>query len=321
MLFLNENDIRKAVSMKDIIDGIDEAYKVYEANKFNMPLRTQVKENDNTLLLMPCLTQKSMTTKLVTVFPQNKDVPTLHGLVIVNCGETGKINALIEGSFLTGLRTGAIGGSAARHLADKGAERLAIIGAGVQGLYQAIAVCAERNISDIYIYNRTIEKVQPFIKKLQSWVGTDINMHVVQSSESALENAHVVVTATTSSEPVLPNDESLLKGKLFIGVGSFQPTMREFPESLYKVTDHIFVDTKDAIKESGDIITPLQNEWIENENIQTMSSFIVDKMNRPSHDENSIIFKTTGMALFDAVVADLIYKKALEHNVGTRLTV
>src|SRR5699024_5576368 len=147
--------------------------------------------------------------------------PSLHGLVIVNCAETGKINALIEGSFLTGMRTGAIGGSAARHLASDDVDSLAIIGAGVQGLYQAIAICTERNIKDIYIYNRSPEKVPAFIEKLQDWLGTDIKMHLAESPESALEHANIVVTTTTSTEHVLPNDESLLKGKLFIGVGSF----------------------------------------------------------------------------------------------------
>lgn len=320
MLFLNENDIKKAVSMKDIINGIDESYRIYEKNEFKMPLRTQVREKDNTLLLMPCLTKNAMTTKLVTVFPKNTDIPTLHGLVILNCGETGKINALIEGSFLTGLRTGAIGGSATRHLASKQAKSLAVIGAGVQGLYQTIAVCTERNIKDIYIYSRTASKIPSFIKKLQDWLDTDINMHIVNSTEDALNKADIVVTATTSSDPVLPNDETLLKGKLFIGVGSFQPSMREFSEALYKVTDHTFIDTKDAIEESGDIIDPIKNGWINKESVQTLSSFLQQNDKTPSHKENSIIFKSTGMALFDAVVANLIYEKALQHNVGTKLT-
>src|SRR5690625_14872 len=146
MLFLNEKDILEAVTMVDVIDAIDEAYKIYEEQQFNMPVRTQVKETENTLILMPCITDNVIGTKLVTSFPRNTDHPTLHGLIILNCSETGEMKALLDGSFLTGFRTGAIGGSAIRHLAAKGATKLAIIGTGVQGFYQAIAACAERSI-------------------------------------------------------------------------------------------------------------------------------------------------------------------------------
>lgn len=320
MLFLNESEIRKAISMKEVIDAIDKSYEVYESNEFKMPTRLQVKEDDNTLLLMPCFAKQSIATKLVTVFPDNKIQPTLNGVVVLNDRYTGEINALIEGSFLTGIRTGAIGGSAARHLAESDVKSLAVIGTGVQGLYHTVAVCAERDIEDIYVYNRTAAKIPDFIKKLEDWIGTRLNIHIVTSAEKAITNAEVIITTTTSSNPVLPDNEEILKGKLFIGVGSFQPTMREFPESLYRNTKHIFVDTEGAIKESGDIAIPLENGWIKKDMIKNMSTHIKNKSKTPSHRENSIIFKTTGMALFDTVCAELIYQNAIEKNLGVKLT-
>ncbi len=320
MLFLNEREIRKAVSMKEMIDAIDTAYEIYESNAFNMPTRTQIKENDNTLLLMPCYANESITTKLVTVFPNNKTTSVLNGMVILNNRLSGEINALIEGNFLTGIRTGAVGGSAVRHLAENDVQSLAVIGTGVQGLYNTIAACTERDIKDIYIYNRTATKIPAFIKKLESWLGTDINIHTTKSAEEAIKHAEIVITTTTSSNPVLPDDEERLKDKLFIGVGSFQPTMREFPESLYRNTKHIFVDNDDAVKESGDIITPLKSNWIKKSMIKNISQHIKSNGKIPSHRENSIIFKTTGMALFDTICAELIYNKAIEKNLGTKLT-
>src|SRR5690625_4213277 len=113
--------------MKDMIDGIEQAYDIYEKNAFEMPVRSQVQDDQNTLLLMPCLTEDYITTKLVTVFPENKDIPTIHGLVVLNCNQTGQVKGLIDGAYLTGIRTGAIGGSAVRRLAKQGVSKLAVV--------------------------------------------------------------------------------------------------------------------------------------------------------------------------------------------------
>lgn len=316
MLFLSEKDICEAVSMGDVVDAIDEAYGIYEAQQFNMPLRTQVKEEENTLILMPCMTDHAIGTKLVTSFPNNTDHPTLHGLIVLNCSETGEIKALLYGSFLTGFRTGAIGGSAIRHLAAKEATKIAIIGTGVQGFYQAVAACAERPITDIYLYNRTIEKIKEFKSSLTDWIGSDVQLHTMESVEEAIVHAEIIITATTSPHPVLPNAKDLLENKLIIGIGSFQPSMREFPEAVYEVIDKILIDTMDAVEETGDIKVPLDNGWIEKGFIQSMSSYIKTK---PKGENRSILFKSTGMALFDVVVSNLIYQRAVEKGVGKRL--
>ncbi|WP_404455084.1 ornithine cyclodeaminase family protein [Virgibacillus necropolis] len=317
MLYLNKDDILKAVSMKDVIDAIDAAYEVYHSQQFIMPTRMQVSDEDNTLLLMPCITKDTIGTKLVTSFPNNTDKPVLHGLVILNSQENGEIKALIDGSFITGFRTGAIGGSAIRHLAKDDASKLAIIGTGVQGLYQAVAACTERSITDIYLFNRSPEKIPSFIDSLQQWIDDTINIHVMDSAEEAITHAEIIMTATTSKEPVLPDKPELLATKLIIGIGSFQPDMREFPKSLYTLANHILIDTEDAIEESGDIATPLEKNWIKRDSIQSMASFIASK--KQVEEGKTVVFKSTGMALFDVVVTNLIYQRALEKEVGQNL--
>ncbi|ASN04418.1 ornithine cyclodeaminase family protein [Virgibacillus necropolis] len=318
MLYLNKDDILTAVTMKDVIDAVDTAYEVYQSKQFQMPTRLQVKDDDHTLLLMPCMTNDAIGTKLVTSFPHNKNHPVLHGLVILNSQENGEIMALIDGSFITGFRTGAIGGSAIRHLAKEDTSKIAIIGTGVQGLYQAVAACTERSITDIYLYNRTPEKVPSFIDSLQQWIGHTIQIHAMDSVEEAITHAEVIITATTSKDPVLPDNPELLAAKLIIGIGSFQPTMREFPKVLYQLADHIFIDTEDALAESGDIATPLENNWIRRETIQTMASFLTSK--QQIQGGKTVVFKSTGMALFDVVVTNLIYQRAMEKGVGQNLT-
>lgn len=317
MLYLNKNDMMKAVSMKDVIDAIDTAYEIYQSKQFQMPTRMQVTDEENTLLLMPCFTKDAIGTKLITSFPNNTNHPVLHGLVILNSQENGEIMALIDGSFITAFRTGAIGGSAIRHLAKNDAATLAIIGTGAQGLYQAVAACTERSITDIYLYNRSPEKIPPFIESLQQMIDSKIKVHATDSAEEAITRAEIIITATTSREPVLPNIPELLARKLIIGIGSFKPNMREFPRSLYQLADTIFVDTEDAVAESGDIAIPIEKDWIKRESIQTMASHITS--GKQIQDRKTIVFKSTGMALFDTVVTNLVYQRALEKGVGQDL--
>lgn len=318
MLYLNKEAILKAVSVQDVIDAIDQAYEVYQSNQFIMPTRQQIIDGDNTLLLMPCLTEKAIGTKLVTSFPSNTDHPVLHGFVILNSQQNGEIMALMDGTFITGFRTGAIGGSAVRHLAKKDASTAAIIGTGVQGLYQAVAACAERPITDLYLYNRSPDKIPSFTRSLQEWLGNQVRIHVADTAEEAVQEADIIITATTSKEPVLPDNETLFSDKLVIGIGSFQPSMRELPQKLFQLADHVLVDSTDAITESGDLATPIEQGWIRKESVQTMSEHI--RSGTAIQDGDTVFFKSTGMALFDVVVANLIYQKALEQGVGQELT-
>lgn len=321
MLYLNEQAINRAVSMIDVMDGIDQSYALYEQSDFNMPMRTQVQDDKNTLVLMPCFTEENIATKLVTVFPDNAELkkPTIHGMIVLNCNKTGTVKALMDGAFVTGLRTGAIGGSAIRHLARPDVTTLAVIGTGVQGYFQTIAACNARDFEAIYIYNRTPgEKVKEFVEKLRTELGTEIQIYDVDTPDKAIKQADVIITATTSSEPVLPNDPDILSGKLIIGVGSFQPTMREFPEALYEVASRILVDSSDAIDESGDIATPLQKEWISEQDVQTFSSYLKEEKTMMAKGE-TIVFKSTGMALFDNVVASVVYESAIKGRVGITL--
>ncbi len=251
MKYLNETDIWKCVTMTDVIDSIDEAYWQYEEGNFKMPTRSQIPDGDNTLILMPCISSASIGTKLVTSFPHNQTHPTLHSLVILNDKDNGSIQAMMDGAFLTGLRTGAIGGSAVRHLAKPVVKTLAVVGTGVQGYYQTLAACSERDFTDIYFYNRSLHKVPDFIEQLRPHLNPETRLHICSTVENAVRDSDVIITATTSKTPVLPEDESLYYGKLVIGVGSFQPAMQEFPNSLFRSAQAYYIDSHDAKKNQG----------------------------------------------------------------------
>src|SRR5699024_12669033 len=124
-------------------------------------------------------------------------------------------------------------------------------------------------------------------------------------------DADFVNTATKSYDPDLPNDSSLLKNKLFIGICSFQPKMNEFPSSLYNNIEHVLVDSSDAIIESGDLISPLEKGMISHDVIHTLASFIDNPTFDVESKNKTIFFKYNCMTLFDAVSASTIYEAAL----------
>ncbi|TCP28699.1 ornithine cyclodeaminase [Scopulibacillus darangshiensis] len=316
MLVLNEKAIDEAATMKDIINAIEDAYRIYEKGAFNMPKRSHISEGDNTLLLMPCLNQNGFGTKIVSVFPNNKKHPVIQGLMLLNDGETGKPKALLNGRQLTAVRTGAVGGAAVRYLSPESATSAGLIGTGVQGMYQLIATCSERTIKDIYLSNRSQEKIPAFAKKLRSHISADTTIHITGSAEEAVRHSDIIITATTSKTPVLPDDPDIYNGKLAIGIGSFQPNMREFPQSLLTEAENMFIDSNDATHETGDLIDPLTNGWLRDSQILPFSKLVSSEVEVDLSHAVPRVFKSTGMALFDLVVAETIYKKARTEQIG-----
>ena len=126
------------------------------------------------------------------------------------------------------------------------------------------------------------------------------------SSEVAM-NSDIIICATNSQNPVFPDEKGLFTGKTFIGIGSYKPDCREFPEQLFRQLDHIFVDTLDGKKESGDLITPVKNNWIAENKIYPIGSLLTGEIIPTPNGTR--LFKTVGFALLDLFTAKLVYEK------------
>ena len=321
MIYLAEKDILQAISFNDLLDAIEASMYMYEKKEFHMPQRLHIDHEENTSLLMPCFTKDCFGTKLVSLFPQNpeKNIPVLTGIMVLNDAQTGLPLALLNGPALTALRTAAVGSVSIRHLTPENTQSLGIIGAGVQGFYQAWVACSARDLKDIYVFDLYPEKTTALIENL-SKVIPDVNLHQANCVEDLLEKSQAVITATTSFEPVLPNKEDLLAGKHFVGIGSYKPTVREFPQALFNLLNTVFIDTDTALEESGDLIVPLQNNWIKQEQVMTLGRFLIDKKPQDDVKKETTLFKSVGMALFDVCASKLIYEKAIQKGLGQKIT-
>lgn len=317
MLCISEKDIMKAVSLEEMLDLVEGTMRFYETKDFLMPMRYHLDYEGNTLLLMPCFTPKAYGTKLVSLFPENasKNKPMINAVVLLNDGETGETKALINGRVVTAMRTAAVGGAGVRRLSPERPHGLGIVGAGVQGLWQARFAATARRLTGITVFDAQPHKSKEFVEELSKFI-PGLAISAAASVEELLEKSETIITATTSEKPVLPDDAELLRGRHFVGIGSYKPSMREFPETLFRLVDRVFIDTEHAIDETGDLIDPLREGWISRDRVQTMGSLLESGEDPALLHNDTTLFKSVGMALFDVDAAGLIYRKALEKGLG-----
>lgn len=321
MIYLNSQDIIKSITLDECMDAVEDAYRMYANNEYNMPDRLQVENNDLTSLYMPCFTKESFGTKILTVAPNNAKInkPVIDGIMLVNDINTGEVVCMMDGKTLTAIRTGAVGGVGVRHTTSKDAKSVGLIGTGVQGFYQIIYACKARNIENIYLYNRTKEKAINLKKELEKEL-KDINIHIAETSRDLVQNSEIIITATTSYQPVIEEDKELLKGKHIIAIGSYKPDMRELPDALLEIVDTVVVDTDFAKQESGDLYVPIQEGLINADEIKNMGEFLKENDNIDLK-EKTTLYKSVGMGLFDMVVANKIYKKSVEKKIGQHIEI
>lgn len=316
MIVLNEADIIKAVDFNELLKSVEEAFLIQEEGNFNMPDRTHIDHEGNVLLLMPCFTDDYFSTKLVSVFPENKKLgkPAIYGSVVLNDGKTGETLAILNGSKLTALRTGAVGALGLLYTTSKNVKSLGLVGAGIQGFHQVLFACAVREIDNVFIYDPFNQNLDSFINDLKKYLP---NVEITNCTRSLelLRNSEAIITATTSMDPVLPDDSSLFEGKHIIALGSYKPEMQELPDSLFKNLAQVFVDTPHAIKESGDLSIRIENELVNKEQIFTLGQLINKEI--IINENQTSLFKSVGMALFDLMVARKIYLNAIEKGIGT----
>lgn len=320
MLCLNGKDILKAATEDEVLSAVEKALRIYEDKTFKMPDRTQTDYGGTTLLLMPCFTAQAFGTKLVTVTPENgpKNLPVVDGLMILNEGMTSRPLAVMNGSVLTALRTGAVGGVAVRQLAPADSRHLGIVGLGVQGLSQALFASHVRPITDLYLFDALHDKVQSFSDKFRQ-ARPQIKIHAVDSPAELLQKSQIVILATTSNQPVLPDQAEMLKNRCFVAIGSYKPDMRELPDALFPLCDQVFIDTEFAAEESGDLVVPLKKNLIRKDQVFTLGKHLKGDSRVKKGGQGTRLFKSVGMALFDVVVAHLLYEKAKQKGLGTEV--
>lgn len=316
LLLLRGPDILRACPMPEAIEAVAAGFAALSSGQASVPVRLSVPLDEGAVALtMPAALQDARwyAVKVVTVAPRNAERgrPVIIGTVLLGDAASGEALALLDGTVLTALRTGAAGGLAARTLARATARRAVLFGAGAQARTQLLALAAVRPIDDVIVVARDPTHVAAFV----GWAAAQPDLgrlRVRAGSAAAVAEADVVVTATTSSTPVFAG-RALARGTQVTAVGSFTPDMRELDEDTLRGARIVVDQRAAALAEAGELQGRRADELVE------LGEILAGRAPGRSTDDERTVFKTVGNAVEDLVVAARAFERARALGIGEEI--
>ncbi|MFJ8065268.1 ornithine cyclodeaminase family protein [Psychrobacillus sp. NPDC096426] len=327
MLIVNEQQIMNTYDMKDAIQDVTEVLKAKEAEKIASPHRTVIEfpQHEASALYMPSadLVGEVAAVKVVTIFPHNpaNGKETTQGVILLSDATNGDHLAMLNASYLTRLRTGALSGIATNYLAKEDAKVLAVIGTGAMAFEQVLGVLAVRPIERILLVNRNPEKAKAFGEKLRAF-GVETSYKVIEEEATAVRQADIINCATRAIDPVF-NGEDLKPGAHINGVGSYLPHMHEIDVTTITRASKIVVDDLAGVKEeAGELIDAQEKgKWSFEQVHGEVGKLVVGAIKGRENEEEITFFKSVGAAYFDLAVAQGVYAKSKGQRIGTEIDV
>ena len=314
MIFLSEPDVKKYITMGEAIDAMESAFVQLANQRVVLPLRTaiSIKNEQAVSLSMPVYLEQEqqLGIKVVSLFPNNhsQKIPTINGVILLLNATTGQPKALMDGTYLTALRTGAISGLATRLLARDDASHVAIIGSGAQAMTQLEAVAHVRNIKRVSIWSRTHEHAIVFAKQIEHQFETQVFTDMTQ----AVVEADIICTATHSTEPLIHYKD--IKPDAHINaIGSHSKAMREIAPDVFKHAITVVDQIEAALSEAGEIINAVESKIIKVQSLLEIGSILIKPA--PNLKEHLTVFKSVGLAIQDISVAEMVYKNVMANQI------
>lgn len=318
---LSGQQIREAISMKDIVEAMELAFVELSTGNPEMPIRAHISiaEPEGTALFMPSYMKPSemIGIKTVTLFEENRknNLPYIQGMVSLFDGNNGTPRAVLDGMTITSLRTGAASGLATRLLSRKDSKICSIFGAGVQGRTQLEAVCAVRDIKKAFVYDALPAAAETFSREIGEKLG--IETVAAKSSKEAVKDADIICCASIAETPVF-DDQDLPAGVHINAVGSYKPHVQEVPGEMV-LRSRLYVDHREsALEETGDLIIPIKKGMLTEKHIVAeIGEVAAGTAPGRSSDSEITFFKTVGVAVQDLAAATITLKRAEELDIGT----
>lgn len=320
MRLLRAADVARACSMADAIEAVRQGFAALSAGLATVPVRASVPlARKGVALSMPAALAGGpyWSVKLVTVAPGNPErgLPLIAASVLLGDAETGMPLALLDGTSLTALRTGAAGGVAAAALARPESAVVALFGAGAQARTQlaAVATVFAGRLREVRVVARDRDHAARFADAAARDAATAGIRHRAATAEDAVRGADVVITATSSTTPVFPG-RALGEGVHVTAVGSFKPTMRELDDDTLRGSRIVVDQREPALAEAGEL------QGLRAEDVVEIGEVVGGKVPGRRSTSERTIFKSVGNAIQDLVVASRVYTRALELGLGEEIT-
>jgi len=321
-LLLSRDDVATVLTMPDCIDAVEQAFGELASGTVDMPLRIGIHPPGGVSLYMPAYLKgmRALACKVVTVFndnPSKHKLPTTLGKILLQDPETGDVLCIMDGSYVTAMRTGAVSGVATKYLAREADGLTAgVFGAGVQARMQLRAVAAVRSLSKVLVFDPFPEAIEAFAADLKE-LGPLIEP--VSSAKELLSGADIVCAATTSTSPLFTGSD-VRPGTHINAIGTHTPDTREL-DTATVVRSKFVVDSKETcLLEAGDLIQPIEEGAITADHVYAeLGELVLGKKPGRASDDEVTAFKSVGLAIQDTATAKLVYDRAATAGIGTRV--
>jgi alanine dehydrogenase len=321
-LILSEEDVKKVLSLEEVTDAVESAFRMKGLGHAQMPPKQYLFLNkyNGDLRTMPAYLEKTdaVAVKIVNSHPENRKrhgLPTVMATIILIDPKTGAPAAIMGGTWITALRTGAAGAIAAKYLANPNPKTIGIVGAGIQARTQLMGLqLVFKKIEEVRVWDRTGKVASKYAEEMKSKYNQS-NIYPVKGIKEAVQGADIIVTATPSRKPLV-SAEWVDEGTHINCIGADAPGKQELDPAIL-LKSKIVVDDWSQSCHGGEINVPLAKGIIDKEDVWGDICEIVAglKLGRTSPDEITV-FTSTGLAIQDAATANVAYQKALKQKLG-----
>jgi len=326
-LLLNAEEVRSVLHMKDCIKAVESAFSELSNGTAALPLRNNISPRDKLpgiALYMPAYLKElnALACKVVTVYkdnPEKFNMPTTIGKVLLQNPATGEVICIMDGGYLTAVRTGAASGVANKYLAKKqSGQTIGVYGTGVQARMQVWAMKETTDIKKVLVYDINRQAAEAFINDMQAL--HDLDLYLAVDPDELLD-ANIICTATSSPSP-LWEGYKLKPGTHINNIGSHSPTHRELDTETIKRAKFVGDSREACFNEAGDLMIPLQEGAIEETHFYAeLGDLVTGKKKGRESDHEITVFKSNGLAIQDVAAAKLVYDKALEAGIGLQVKI
>jgi alanine dehydrogenase len=323
-LLLTRENVMSVLDMEACMDVVESAFAELARGTAVLPLRINITPPEGLALYMPAYLKEmgALACKVVTVYKKNPEkfgLPTTIGKVLLQNPETGEVICVMDGGYLTAVRTGAASGVATKYMARDGGKMTAgIFGAGVQAKMQLWAMSVARDISKAVVYDTSGEAAEKFVSEMSKRLGLRI---VKAASPDEALAADIICTATSSPTPIF-DGQKVSPGTHINGIGSHTPKARELDSEIIR-RSRLMGDSREAcFKEAGDIMIPLEEGAIDKGHFYAeLGEVVTGKKAGRESDGEITLFKSNGLAIQDAATAKLVYDKAVASGTGMEVEI
>jgi ornithine cyclodeaminase/alanine dehydrogenase-like protein (mu-crystallin family) len=311
VLLLTEDDVRRLLTMEMALEGVEEGLRKLALDEAQNIPRTRA-QTDHVILHVLSAAAKTLGVAGYKAYVTSRAGANFH--IGLYDGKSGALLSLMRADVLGQMRTGAASGIATRLMARPDAAEVGIFGTGKQARTQVLAVCKVRTINRVQVYSRSDERRRQFAAEMSDVCRTLVEP--VERPEAAAHNKDIVITATSSREPVL-NGHWISEGTHINAVGSNFLAKAELDALTVRRCKPIVVDSKDQARlEAGDLVQALEEGAIQWSDVRELGQIIVGRFPGRPHPQDITLFKSVGIGIEDVAVAARVYAKARVERVG-----